>query len=306
MTMIIDQATTLRLMAAVSLESQLSPTATLPAPDALWSSAKLTKTIAVASGKGGVGKSNVAVNVALELAELGHRVTLLDADMALANADVLLGISPQYHLGHVLTGQRTLQEVEIQVTDGLRLIPGGSGVAELASLTMDQHTRLIAELRAIELDSDFMIIDTAAGIAGNVIGILKAVSEVIIVTTPDPTALVDAYATIKLMHQAATETPIRILVNDVVELGDADRVFKQLRTTTARFLNREIEYLGTIPHDAELIEAVREQRPVVQYAPETPASRALRLIARHLEINRTGRENINKTSFWGVATTANQ
>lgn len=304
--MIIDQATTLRLMAAVSLDGTLAPTATLPAADSLWATTKLAQTIAVASGKGGVGKSNVAVNVALELAQLGHRVTLLDADMALANADVLLGITPKYHLGHVLTGQRTLQEVQIEVTPGLRLIPGGSGVAELATLSLAQHARLIAELRAIETDSDFMIIDTAAGIAGNVIGILKAVSEAIIVTTPDPTALVDAYATIKLMHQAATDTPIRIVVNDVVELGDADRVFKQLRTTTARFLNRDIEFLGTIPHDSELIEAVREQRPVVQYAPDTPASRALRLIARHLEISHTSRDRGHKASFWSVLSVADQ
>jgi flagellar biosynthesis protein FlhG len=303
--MIIDQATTLRLMAAVSLEAGLAPAATVPT-EPLWASTKLAQTIAVASGKGGVGKSNVAVNVALELAELGHRVTLLDADMALANADVLLGLTPKYHLGHVLTGQRTLQEVQIDVTEGLRLIPGGSGVAELANLSLEQQSRLIAELRAIETNSDFMIIDTAAGIAGNVIGILKAVAEVIIVTTPDPTALVDAYATIKLMHQSCTDTPIRIVVNDVVELGDADRVFKQLRTTTARFLNRDLDYLGAIPHDSELIEAVREQRPVVQYAPDTPASRALRLIARHLEINRTGRSQSKKASFWSVLSSADQ
>ncbi len=303
--MIIDQATTLRLMAALSLDSSLAPHTTLPV-EPLWLTTKLAQTIAVASGKGGVGKSNVAVNVALELAALGHRVTLLDADMALANADVLLGLTPQYHLGHVLTGQRTLQEVQIQVTDGLRLIPGGSGIAELASPSLDQQARLFTELRALETDSDFMIIDTAAGIAGNVIGILKAVAEVIIVTTPDPTALVDAYATIKLMHQSATDTPIHIVVNDVIELGDADRIFKQLRTTTSRFLNREINYLGTIPHDSELIEAVREQRPVVQYAPDTPASRALRLIARHLEINRTGRDKSKKASFWSVLSSANQ
>ncbi len=303
--MIIDQATTLRLMAALSLDGSLAPATTVPA-EPLWVTTKLAQTIAVASGKGGVGKSNVAVNVALELAALGHRVTLLDADMALANADVLLGLTPQYHLGHVLTGQRTLQEVQIQVTNGLRLIPGGSGIAELASPSLDQQARLFKELRALETDSDFMIIDTAAGIAGNVIGILKAVSEVIIVTTPDPTALVDAYATIKLMHQSATDTPIHIVVNDVVDLGDADRIFKQLRTTTSRFLNRDISYLGTIPHDSELIEAVREQRPVVQYAPNTPASRALRLIASHLEINRTGRDKSKKASFWSVLSSANQ
>ncbi|MBS1809352.1 MAG: MinD/ParA family protein [Acidobacteria bacterium] len=304
--MIIDQATTLRLMAAISGEGGLSPVATMPMTDAYRTGTRLAQTIAVASGKGGVGKSNVAVNVALELAALGHYVTLLDADMALANADVLLGLTPKYHLGHVLTGQRTLPEVEIEVTDRLRLIPGGSGVAELASLTLDQHSRLIAELRAIEVGSDYMIIDTAAGIAGNVIGILKAVAEAIIVTTPDPTALVDAYATIKLMHQAAPDTRIRIVVNDVVEVGDAERVFKQLRTTTARFLNRDIEHLGSIPHDAELIDAVREQRPVVEYAPETPASRALRQIARHLEISQTTRDKKRPASFWSVLTAADQ
>ena len=304
--MIIDQATTLRLIAAIAAEGSLSPVATLPATETYWSSAKLARTIAVASGKGGVGKSNVAVNVALELAALGHRVTLLDADLALANADVLLGISPKYHLGHVLTGQRTLPEVQIEVTEGLRLIPGGSGVAELANLTLDQHSRLIAELRAIEADSDFMIVDTAAGIAGNVISILKAATEAIIVTTPDPTALVDAYATIKLMHQAAPDTRIRIIVNDAVEIGDAERIFRQLHTTTARFLNLNIELLGTVPHDEELIDAVREQRPVVQYAPDTPASRAFRQIARHLEITNNPRDKKRAASFWSVLTSADQ
>lgn len=304
--MIIDQATTLRLLAAISAEGGLSPVAAMPATENYWAGARLARTIAVASGKGGVGKSNVAVNVALELAALGHRVTLLDADLALANADVLLGLSPKYHLGHVLTGQRTLPEVQIDVAEGLRLIPGGSGVAELSNLSLDQHSRLITELRAIEADSDFMIIDTAAGIAGNVIGILKAVTEAIIVTTPDPTALVDAYATIKLMHQAAPDTRIRVIVNDAVELSDAERIFKQLHTTTARFLKLDIEHLGTIPHDDELIDAVREQRPVVQYAPDTAASRAFRQIARHLEISQTRRDKKKNTSFWSLLTSTNQ
>ncbi len=299
----IDQATTLRLMAAVSADRVMSPSML---ENNCWPTTKLAQTIAIASGKGGVGKSNVAVNVSLELAGLGHRVTLLDADLGLANADVLLGLSPKYNLGHVLTGQRTLQEVAIAVTDRLRLIPGGSGVAELANLTHDEISRLIVELRAIETESDFMIIDTAAGIAGNVTGILKAVAEVIIVTTPDPTALVDAYATIKLIHQAAIDTPIRIIVNDTAGTSDADRIFKQLRATTARFLNREIIHLGSIPHDAELIDAVREQMPVVQYAPETPASRALRFIARQLELGRAQQKKGSTVPFWSVLSSANQ
>ncbi|HWQ35096.1 MAG TPA: MinD/ParA family protein [Blastocatellia bacterium] len=278
----IDQATTLRLMAAVSNGQQPSASSKAaeipPAPKR----PTRTRTIAVTSGKGGVGKSNVAVNVALELAALGHSVSLLDADLALANADVLCGLNPQYHLGHVIAGQRSLAEVILEVSRGVRLIPGGSGIAELTELSREQHSRLIDELCAVECESDFMLIDTAAGIAANVTGVLRAASEIVVVTTPDPTAVVDAYATIKVISQQAPGTPLWIVVNDVVGIGDAERVFAQLHTTAARFLGLQIAHLGTIPRDAGLVEAVREQVPVVEYAPESPASRSLRLIARYL------------------------
>ncbi|MDX2029399.1 MAG: MinD/ParA family protein [Blastocatellia bacterium] len=239
------------------------------------------RTLAVTSGKGGVGKSNLAVNVALELAALGRRISLFDADLALANADVLLGLNPQYHLGHVLAGQRSLDEVVIDVEEGLRLIPGGSGGEELANLTLLQHAQLMEELQA--LDADCMIIDTAAGIAGNVTGVLRAADEIIVVTTPDPTSIVDAYAMIKVLQQQAPAKPISIVVNNVVGVGDADRIFAHLQTTATRFLNCRLAHLGTVPRDAELAEAVREQVPVVWYAPNSPASRAMRLIARQLD-----------------------
>jgi flagellar biosynthesis protein FlhG len=279
-----DQATTLRLMAALSpptLDSLSVGAQSNRSPE--LAAKPGARTIAVTSGKGGVGKSNVAVNVTLELAAIGHQVTLLDADLALANADVLLGLHPQFHLGHVLAGQRALSEVVVAVSGRVRLIPGGSGIEQLANLSREQHTRLVAELRAMERDSDYMIIDTAAGIAANVTGVLRAASEVIVVTTPDPTAVVDAYATIKVLHQHSPEKTIWVIVNDVVGIGDADQVFAQLRGAAKRFLNHPIELLGTIPRDAELAEAVREQTPVIEYAPETPASRALRLIAKYLD-----------------------
>lgn len=293
-----DQARTLRWLAAVrSSESDrpdLTNGSTLNFGGAraagkgkgglrLATPPKRMRTIAVTSGKGGVGKSNVAVNVALELAALGQRVSLLDADLALANADVLLGLNPQYHLGHVLQGQRSLQEVIIEINDRLWLIPGGSGVEELANLSRQQHTRLITDLQAFESQADCMIIDTAAGIAGNVTGVLRAADEVIVVTTPDPTSLVDSYAMIKVVHQQAPTKPIWIVVNNVIGVGDADRIFSQLQLAATRFLDRRLKHLGTIPRDSELIEAVREQVPVVQYAPATPASRALRLIAKQLD-----------------------
>jgi flagellar biosynthesis protein FlhG len=270
-----DQARTLRWLAAAR-GAETEPVVPAAAP-------KRMRTLAVTSGKGGVGKSNVAVNVALEMAALGQRVSLLDADLALANADVLLGLNPQYHLGHVLQGQRTLREVVIEVTERLWLIPGGSGVEELANLSRQQHTRLIADLQAFESEADCMIIDTAAGLAGNVTGVLRAADEVIIVTTPDPTALVDSYAVIKVVHQQAPTKPIWVVVNNVVGVGDAERIFAQLQMAATRFLDRRLKLLGTIPRDAELVEAVREQVPVVQYAPSTPASRAFRLIAKQLD-----------------------
>lgn len=264
------------------------------------------RTIAVTSGKGGVGKSNFAVNVSLELAALGRRVSLLDGDLALANADVLLGLCPQYHLGHVLAGLRTLDEVVVRVGSGVRLIPGGSGFEELANLTHHQHTRLIAELCAMESDSDFLIIDTAAGIGHNVMDVLRAAAEVIIVTTPDPTAVVDAYATIKVLHSHSPSKPISIVVNDVVGIGDADHIFSQLRSAVSRFLKHETYHLGTVPRDAELAEAVREQRPVVEYAPDSPSARAFRLIAKHLDTARHigPLAGGSPASFWRLLTEA--
>jgi len=240
------------------------------------------RTIAVTSGKGGVGKTNFVVNVALEMAALGRSVTLLDADLALANASVLFGISPTHHIGHVLSGQRELEDVVIQVAPSLRLIPGSSGVEEMANLSLPQQNRFIAELQAMENGSDFMFIDTPSGVANNVMGLLCAASEVIVVTTPEPTAIIDAYVTIKTLHKHAPKKPTWIVVNNVTGIDDGEAVFAQLRAVSNRFLSHPIEYLGSILHDSNLSEAVREQKPVVEYAPNRPASRSFRLIARYL------------------------
>ncbi len=283
-------------------QSALAATATATALAHQTAAAKHMRTLAVTSGKGGVGKTNVAVNLALEWAALGRRLTLLDADLALANADVLLGLNPQYHLGHVLQGLRSLEEVIIEVAYGLRLIPGGSGVEELANLAGQQHTRLIGELQTLEAAADCMIIDTAAGLAENVTGVLHAADEVIIVTTPDPTAVVDAYAVIKVLHQHNPAQPLLLIVNDVVGIGDAQRIFTQLQTAVTRFLGRKLTLLGTIPRDAQLAEAVRAQVPVVLYAPDAPASRSIRLIAKQLESEQAPRakHQQHQRSFWAA------
>jgi flagellar biosynthesis protein FlhG len=294
-----DQASTLRRIASQRGNQTAFP-ASGRAKGTTVIEAGRPLTLAVTSGKGGVGKSNFAVNVALELAGLGKRVALLDADLALANMDVLLGLNPPFHLGHVLRGERTLDEIVIEVANGLRLIPGGSGIEELANLARHQHTRLVQELQAFEADADVVLVDTAAGLADNVTGVLRAADQVIVVTTPDPTAVVDAYAMIKVIHQQAAGKPIRIVVNEVIGIGDAERIFAQLQAAATRFLDRRLSLLGTIPRDAELVRAVREQVPVVWHAPDTASSRAMRLIARHLKAECLVNTNVmrNQVSFW--------
>jgi flagellar biosynthesis protein FlhG len=256
------------------------------------------RTIAVASGKGGVGKTTFAVNVALELALLGQSVTLLDADLSLANANVLFGIHPDYHIGHVLSGQRTLDDVVVQVGAGVRLIPGSNGIEELSNLSHGQYKRFIAEVEAMENDSDFMIVDTPSGIAYNVTGALCAASEVVVITMPEPAAIIDAYATIKTLHKHSPSKPIWIVVNNALDIDDGQAVYSRLSAVSERFLGHRLEYLGAIPRDADLVEAVREQRPIVACAPDRPASRSFRVIARHLSRTQPcghRREGI----FWG-------
>lgn len=291
-----DQATTLRTIAATKLavQTQLIGDTKLEVNRAF--------TIAVTGGKGGVGKSNVAVNLAIELADLGWRVSLLDADLAMANADLLCGVHPKFHLGHVLSGQRSLKEISIELSQGVRLIPAGSGIEGLANLSRAQRDRFLAELAAIESESDFLLIDTPAGIGVNVTSILERVAQIILVTTPDPTAVVDAYATIKVLHSHSPGTPVSVVVNNVVGIGDADKTFAQIDLAVRRFLQHPMEHLGTIPRDAELAEAVRRQIPVVDYAPRAPASRSLRLIAKRLDQSRRKASGPSKTKrpVWRV------
>ena len=290
-----DQATTLRNMTTLPINDSVI------AHDNLFDqAAPKARTIAITGGKGGVGKSNIAVNLSIELAALGRKVSLLDADLGLANADVLMGFNPQYHLGHVLTGQRQLDEIVMEHGSGVRLIPGGSGVEHLANLSQAAHTRCVAELRAMEVRSDFMIIDTAAGIAGNVTGVLKAASEVVVVTTTDPTSIVDAYAMIKVIHHHSPKKKIWILVNNTIGTGDAQQVYSHLSSASQRFLSHPIEHLGTIPHDPELERAVRERTPVVEFAPKSSSSRAFRVLAKILHQDKSAEAITNgqNFSFW--------
>ncbi|MFM9904753.1 MAG: MinD/ParA family protein [Pyrinomonadaceae bacterium] len=291
-----DQATTLRAMASPG-------TATQPI-EISSPNTKQRRCLAITGGKGGVGKSNLSLNLALELGSLGNSVALLDADFGLANIDLLCGAVPDFHLGHVLTGLKDLDEVTIGLSDKVKLIPGGSGIEELANFSIAATPHIFAKMLAMEENLDFMLIDTAAGIAENVSGILASASEVIVVVTPEPTSIVDAYATIKLILRHSPTKPIAIVVNNIVGVGEAGQVFQSIGAAVKGFLDREIEFLGMIPHDSQVRDAIREQVPVVQFAPSSSASRAIRLIAKQLNGKiRWGTDSSEIQSFWEMLTT---
>lgn len=300
-----DQASTLRLMTSnatlpisiPNVNQMNSEISSLPKTETM-------RCLAITGGKGGVGKSNLAVNLALELGNLGKRVSLLDADFGLANTDLLCGISPKFHLGHFISGAKSLEEITVKLSEKVTLIPGGNGIEELADFSVNAHSHLFKSLRQMEETLDYMLIDTAAGIAKNVSGILRSAAEVVVVATPDPTSIVDAYATIKTVLRHSPKKAISVVVNNVARLGDAEQVFQQLSSASTRFLNHQIEFLGMIPHDAQLAEAVREQIPVVEFNPQSPASRAIRLIAKqlHNQIQQGFAFPIQTQSFWDTLT----
>jgi flagellar biosynthesis protein FlhG len=241
------------------------------------------RVLAVTSGKGGVGKSNVAVNLAIALSRKGLRVLLMDADLGLANVDVLLGMIPQYTLMHVLQGLKTLPEIVIDGPEKLRLIAAGSGgVQELANLNEIQREQFIQGLSELQNDSDVVIIDTGAGLHRNVLAFALAADEAIIVTTPEPTALMDAYGMIKVIHLERKDPLIRLIVNMAGSAAEAEEAGKKLVLLAKRFLNLDVEYAGYIPRDMAMIRAVKEQRPVLMSHLSSPAAQSLLRLAECL------------------------
>jgi flagellar biosynthesis protein FlhG len=240
------------------------------------------KIVAVTSGKGGVGKTNVVANLSVCLSELGKKVVVLDADFGLANLDVLLGLTPRYHLGHVLFGNKSLTEIMVQGPQGIRIIPASSGLQRMSELTLAQRNHLIESFTSLDLDTDYFIIDTAAGISRNVIHFLLSAQEVIVVSAPEPTAIVDAYAVIKIILAEDHSKNIQVLINSVDRAEDAQEVFCQINSVVRRFLNREVDYLGHIERDSHVPQAVRSQTLVTHRFPNATASRSFRNLARRI------------------------
>ena len=239
-------------------------------------------TLAVTSGKGGVGKTNVVVNLAVALARLRNRVAILDADFGLGNVDVLLGLTPNEHLGHVLAGQKAIPEIMVDGPFGVRIIPASSGLRDLTALTPRQWQRLNAGLADIADQLDFLIIDTGAGISNNVTEVLFGTDRVLLVTSLEPTAVVDAYALIKILTVNNPQKSIGVLVNGTHDEAEAELVFNQLSVAAARFLDRKLDSYGSVVHDPALRSAVLLQRAVVDHAPDAPSSRCFRSLASRI------------------------
>jgi flagellar biosynthesis protein FlhG len=246
-------------------------------------SIKPVRVIAVASGKGGVGKTTVSVNVAVALAKMGQRVALLDADMGLANVDILLGIYPKFNLAHVLSGEKTLNEIMLDGPCGLKVIPGASGIQKMSELSTIEQAALIRAFSEIDQDIDILIVDTAAGISASVINFVRACQEIKVVICDEPTSLTDAYAFIKLLNRDYGIGDFDVIANMVTTIQQGKKLFEKLRKVTDHYLDVNLQFAGAVPYDLNLRKSVQQQSPVVLEYPESEVSLAIQAIAERID-----------------------
>jgi flagellar biosynthesis protein FlhG len=241
------------------------------------------RVIAVTSGKGGVGKSNLSVNLSSIFARRERSVVLMDADLGLANSDLFLGVRPQYDLQHVFSGERRLEEVIIETEQHLRLIPAASGVQRMAELSPAEHASLIRAFSELSFPVDFLFIDTAAGISDSVVSFSRAAQEVVVVVCDEPASITDAYALMKVLSQDKGVRRFQIVTNMVKSAGHGLGLFQKLANVADRYLGCSLGYLGHIPFDEKLRDAVRRRRPLVHIYPDSKAARALCQIADRID-----------------------
>ncbi len=299
-----DQAEKLRRLAASrsmtssGIASGIASVATLPPPSSdpgassvsvsplnaaeRMRPVRLARAIGISSGKGGVGKTNLAVNLAVSLAQRGLKVALLDADLGLANADVLCGLTPRATLEDVISGERTLEEVMVHAPGGFRLVPGASGVSRLADMGQSQRREVLLQLMRLERSVDVLLIDTGAGIGANSMAFAAAAHTILITSTPEPTAIADAYGAIKTLVARGRRDRMQLVVNMALSEDEANAVHARIDRVCKAFLNTRLGYAGSIPFDAALPASVRRREPVTLASPHAPSSVALRRLAARL------------------------
>lgn len=245
---------------------------------------KHAKVIAITSGKGGVGKSNLTINLGLYLKEKGYKVVIMDTDFALANVEVLLGVIPQYSMKEVITGAKNILEILCEGPNGLEFISGGSGVQELVNLTAEQISYFIENMKLLDNYADYILIDTGAGVSPTVINFLQAANEVILVTTPEPTSITDAYALIKTLNhlEQKPNQNIKLIVNRVDNPKEGEFVGNKLTLVAKQFLGMEMNVLGHVVFDQHLIQAVKTQKPLLLIHPKSQAAKDIRSIGEKL------------------------
>lgn len=244
------------------------------------------RVITVTSGKGGVGKTSMSINLAIQLQRLGNRVIVLDADFGLANIEIMLGVRPRHNLADLMFRGKSIHDIITYGPENIGFISGGSGINEMANLTRDQVFQLIQKMYELDRYADIIIVDTGAGIGDSVLEFVAASAEIILVATPEPTSITDAYALLKLLNKNSSykrgKTMVKMVANQVRGNRDADELFEKLGMVVNKFLNIDIEYLGSVPYDDDMQKAVMRQKPLSMVAPNAMAARSIEKIARIL------------------------
>ncbi len=241
---------------------------------------KPVQVIAVTSGKGGVGKSNITINLAISLAQQGQQVLVMDADLGLANLDVLLGLAPRYNLSHVLSGECSLEDIMIDGPAGIKIIPASSGVRSMADLTAAENAGIIQAFSELTIPVDTLLIDTAAGVNESVVSFVRAAREVIVVVCDEPASITDAYAMIKVMNRDFDVQRFHVLANQAHSIQQGRELYSKLARVADKYLDVTLDFIGSIPYDDYLKKAVQKQKCVIETYPRSPASMALRKIAQ--------------------------
>ncbi|MFV0436167.1 MAG: MinD/ParA family protein [Desulfopila sp.] len=243
---------------------------------------QVTSVYSITSGKGGVGKTAVTANLAYSLARLGKKVLILDADLGLANIDVVFGLTPMYNLNHFFTGEQELDNILVEGPLGIKILPAGSGIQNFVHLDAHQKMRLLDGLDTMHNIFDFVLIDTEAGISENVTYFNTAAQEILVVTTPEPTAITDAYALMKLLSTRYHERHFNLVVNQIQNEDEALDVYRKLTMVSNRYLDISIDYLGSVPEDRQMIESIRKQRVIIDLYPNSKITFAFTQIARRI------------------------
>ena len=266
----------------VSLRNRISAKKARAAEEDIQKDSSSTRVISITSGKGGVGKTNIVANLGFSLSRLGKKVLILDADLGLANLDVLLGLAPKYNFSHVMMGEKTIDEITVNGPGGITILPASSGIQELTKLTKEQGIRFLTELDALLDTFDILLIDTAAGISSNVMYFNTTAQEIMVVVSPEPTSITDAYALMKVLSLKYSQKKFKLIVNLAANGEESREVFRQLSLVSDRFLDITLEYMGYILIDKNITKSVRRQKIVSEIMPDTEASKCFVTLAKNI------------------------